>query len=529
MSPSFEGMNGKRLGKKRLLSDLAVAASIVTLVYIDLIRNFLFVSKEDAYYLPTYGFLDYLTAVVLILGMSILCFLAIRKIREINSSILNLLSSFLIFLALLNPMLFIIASISGQEYHPEGLVYQWIIVPKIVKVIVVLIALIGLGVFVKFYWRLFRAARIFFLITSPFAALVILQLMWHAITAFSIENDLFKDNVEALFSPIVQSHQSDKPSRVLVVVFDELDYRLVFEERPAAIRLLEFDRLTEQAIKFTNVPSVSIHTKEAIPTLLVGKKVLRTTILDKETLLLHFNDAKDSQSLSSMPNLFSQVHQSGRSLSIAGVYHPYCRLFRELYKECLLNWRTEGPLKSHESNHDLLRRMQSMFLEAFPYPPYTVAAIWRYGVILQRIKEMVGRFDVDLIFLHIMLPHKPIIFDGHRERMTPFNYSPWGYFDNLALTDKCLGELRRVLENTGLWDNTTVLVTSDHPWRKAKKYTGKSDKRVPILLKMPNQQRAVVYEKEFPPMRVKDLVLRILERQLVDPNMVIEWAEKQEF
>ena len=147
-------------------------------------------------------------------------------------------------------------------------------------------------------------------------------------------------------------------------------------------------------------------------------------------------------------------------------------------------------------------------------------------LILQPMKEMISRFDVDLIYLHIMLPHKPIIFNRQTGRMTPFNYSPWGYYDNLALTDKCLGEIRRTLENAGLWESTTVLVTSDHPWRKAKKYTGKVDSRVPLLLKATHQQEAIVYEREFPPMRIKDLVLRILDGHLVDLNTITTWLEQ---
>jgi Sulfatase len=178
-------------------------------------------------------------------------------------------------------------------------------------------------------------------------------------------------------------------------------------------------------------------------------------------------------------------------------------------------------------NHDLWLNAQNMFLKAFPYPPYTVEAIWRHDVVLQRMKEMIGRFDVNLIYLHIMLPHKPIIFNGKTGKMTPFNYSPWGYYDNLALTDKFLGEFRNTLENAGLWESTTVLVTSDHPWRKAKKYTGKRDRRVPLLLKAPYQQEAVFYEHEFLPMRVKDLVLQILDGHLVDPNTITTWLKQR--
>jgi arylsulfatase A-like enzyme len=37
------------------------------------------------------------------------------------------------------------------------------------------------------------------------------------------------------------------------------------------------------------------------------------------------------------------------------------------------------------------------------------------------------------------------------------------YFDNLELVDITLGRIRRALEAGGLWDDTTLIVTGDHP------------------------------------------------------------------
>jgi hypothetical protein len=395
------------------------------------------------------------------------------------------------------------------------------------KLAIVLVFFTAVALFIRFYWRLFQVARLLTVITFPFAVLIILQLSWHALTALAVDNRQLHARRDPAAASVSNFRQTGNAPRVLIIVFDELDYRLVFAERPTSLRLPEFDKLAEKSIQFTHVPSVSSHTLEAIPSLLVGKRVLKTTVVKQDTLLLHFADTQDGQSFSSMPNLFSEAHQAGKTLSVAGYYHPYCRLFRGLYKDCLLEWRKAPPLQeSLQSDHDLWLSAQSMFFEAFPYPPYIVGKIWSYDVILQRMKEMIRRFDVDLIYLHIGLPHKPIIFNRQTGRMTPFNYSPWGYYDNLALTDKCLGEFRRTLENAGVWESTTVLVTADHPWRKAKKYTGKRDSRVPLLLKAPHQQEAVVYEHEFPPMRVKDLVLQILDGHLVDLHTITTWLEQ---
>ena len=127
---------------------------------------------------------------------------------------------------------------------------------------------------------------------------------------------------------------------------------------------------------------------------------------------------------------------------------------------------------------------------------HKTGAMRNYGIVLQRVKGMVHRFDVNLIYVHLQVPHTPFIYDARRRRMTSFNFSITGYIDNLALVDNFLGEIRRTMEDTGLWEGTAVLLTSDHPWREANQYDGKTDSRIPVLLKMPGQKDTVVYDNE---------------------------------
>ena len=125
--------------KKRLFFDLAVSISIVVLVYINLIRSLLFVSEEDAYFLPDTGFYDYIVALFLIVFLAGLCFLCIQILRKINIGVVNVLASLLFFLALLNPAHFILLSFLKEPYHPEGLVYVWIMASKIEKTAIVFV------------------------------------------------------------------------------------------------------------------------------------------------------------------------------------------------------------------------------------------------------------------------------------------------------------------------------------------------------------------------------------------------------
>jgi len=109
-----------------------------------------------------------------------------------------------------------------------------------------------------------------------------------------------------------------------------------------------------------------------------------------------------------------------------------------------------------------------------------------------------------LILLHWPIPHPPGIYDRSEKDFA------WkggrSYLDNLELVDLSLGDLRRMMETAGHWDTTAVLITSDHSYRirtpvterqtasdKETAVDGTIDRRVPFMLKLPGQKKAVTY------------------------------------
>ena len=73
------------------------------------------------------------------------------------------------------------------------------------------------------------------------------------------------------------------------------------------------------------------------------------------------------------------------------------------------------------------------------------------------IRDRAYRAAVDprlaLLMLHLPLPH-PYPFYNRRDRS--FNLEGnLDYFDNLALADRTIGELRQALEQARMWDDTS--------------------------------------------------------------------------
>jgi hypothetical protein len=69
----------------------------------------------------------------------------------------------------------------------------------------------------------------------------------------------------------------------------------------------------------------------------------------------------------------------------------------------------------------------------------------------------------DFVFLHWPIPHPFGIYDPATGRVGAHAES--NYFDNLLLTDRTIGEVRQILESQGVWDEATVILTSDHSLR----------------------------------------------------------------
>jgi arylsulfatase A-like enzyme len=128
-------------------------------------------------------------------------------------------------------------------------------------------------------------------------------------------------------------------------------------------------------------------------------------------------------------------------------------------------------------------------------------------------------------FIHLPVPHAPHAYDRRTGQFTLRNSPIRGYFDSLALLDRTLGEIRKSMEASGMWNKTTVLITSDHPYREAEQIDGKSDPRIPYLLKMPSGKEPYVYDKSFNAVLTQDLMLSILRGEVASAKDVVSWLD----
>jgi hypothetical protein len=84
------------------------------------------------------------------------------------------------------------------------------------------------------------------------------------------------------------------------------------------------------------------------------------------------------------------------------------------------------------------------------------------------------------------------------------------------------------MEDAGVWDTTAVLLSSDHGMKHSELLDGKSDSRVPFLLKLPRKTAGSIYERAFNTVGSGELLLEVLEARVETPLQAIEWLDRRD-
>jgi hypothetical protein len=310
-------------------------------------------------------------------------------------------------------------------------------------------------------------------------------------------------------------------------MFDELDLRLAFLDPPEGMKFPELERFREQALFALNAESlVGGSTEIAIPSYMMGKLVKNAMPIAPDTLRLQFvgNDTGTFGRKTNHQTFLGEARALGAKTAIIGYYHPYSRIFTEDYSFC--SWYAVNTY-TPQATASVPTEMGSQLRGISPFFRRT-NAIATYRGILRDALKVVADPEYDLIYIHASVPHGPNIYDEHANAFSVLNISKHGYFSNLALADIFLGRLRRAMEDARLWDQTAILVTSDHEWRFPYLYDGKRVRKVPFMLKMQSQNEQLVYETPFYPTLVaKDLLLQVLTGHLSNPRTAVDWLTKR--
>lgn len=512
-SPGEEGTVPLPLSVKTGIKDGLVALSLANLCLVNAWSNPLATAAHGYFnHLPLTA-ITFRALLTNLLSLTLVAWLVMRARRRFPNLPLRLVIHVLFFLLLLVPLDYVRAkvlhiadySVVAFLQHPVGAGG----------------ALALLGVVLWQHERVASGAAALVVLFSPLALLILFRAGLLA-TGLSSTDQGISTPTLAPCHPV----RAGQP-RVVWLIFDELDYRLAFEQRPPGVRLTAFDRFREESICATNANSPGDNTTLSMPALISGRRLSAAEAASATDLRVTLADTGETNLWSHLPSVFEAAQAAGFNTALLGWFHPYDRVLGRG-----LNWCTWYPFPRLEPTRaprygSVIKR--ELLTMVWPlHMRLAHAELCRAS--LDTAHSLVTNANYGLLLLHLPVPHTPGIYDPQSGRITIWGIfhkmsEPAGYLNNLALADRALGELMADLGTAGELDNTWVILSADHSWRFSASYDGRRDFRVPFLVRAPHERVPSRFGPQMNTVVTHDLILAILQGQLHDQQDAVNWLE----
>jgi hypothetical protein len=338
------------------------------------------------------------------------------------------------------------------------------------------------------------------------------------------------------------SRLAPKPAgapRVVWVIFDEWDQELTFPERPSRIQLPEIDRLRATGFSATEANRPNLFTDWSMPALTTGIALDDVHPEGPAELMIRPVGSAKFIRWSEQDTVFREARKMGFNTAVVAWAIPYCRVLKDDLSSC---WWWSGSSQYNSVGSSLpemcVNRVRSLFENIYRSPfgqsLSTTRHMWVTESVVAKSLEVASDPNVGLALLHMPVPHPPYFYDaatgkndrGARPVTGIFKQTQEGYIDALALTDKIVGQLRHSMEQAGVWDSTTVILSADHSFRHREGLDGHPvSRRVPYLVKMAGPQKQLNYGAPFSALLTRKLILTILSGELSRPEEIPAWID----
>lgn len=396
--------------------------------------------------------------------------------------------------------------------------------------------------------RVIRLAPRVILALLPFVLITFSQAVWKLTNNTGV---VHAESQPAATAPVARKIPA---TRVLWIIFDEMDQRMSFSDRPASIELPELDRLRSQSLYAVNAYPPAPLTYMSLPALITGRLVEKVTPVRADELMIKFAGDATPVGWSTQPNVFSAARSYGYTTGLAGWCHPYCEVIGGNLTKC--DEVKERGVEEISLAASMFSQAESLISTVPLVQPASLPVIQRvefvnrivttgerrkytvrYKHVLDAALQAAVDKDLDLVFVHSPAPHPPGIYDRVTNDFSLASRN--GYVDNLELVDRTVGDLRRAMESAGTWDTTTVIISADHWWRTEMWSRGPfwtredaaianrpMDHRIPFLLKLAGQREQLTYTPGFNTVVTHDLVLALMRGEVSSPGAVAGWLDQ---
>ena len=475
-------------------------------------------SEQQIFLTPTPRLNAYFALGSTVFILSLLLSIFLIQIRRYQFKKIETIFYLFIGASLIVPINFLREFTAIFNYYPQlsyaahGLLKHFVFPYKVIILIVVAIAFIK--VVRSQTTSLIKYVNALALLLAPIIVVTYANLfskLYSAAHLVSLQNVISPSQIKNWDGP-----------KVRWLIFDEMDYRLVFDDRPKGIKLPELDRLQKEAIFSSAAYPPNDYTIEAVPSLLSGARKSVITIKSEDLVLRNLITHTDEK-WADISNIFRDVKDLGSTNALVGWYHNYCPVFKTDLDYC-----RRLPAGRFGYDESFFGSVLVILERAFILDKRLERAfIFNLEVITRRSLDRTISNNYGLSFFHFSVPHSPWIFDQIKGKTSPYILrSPEQYFGNMLLVDKIIGEFRRTLEANGEWNKSTLIISSDHSWRKSAEYDSKRDFRVPFIIKMADGKARVI-NKPIGTIVTKNFILEVMKKKISTTDEAVSWLQEQ--
>jgi hypothetical protein len=352
-------------------------------------------------------------------------------------------------------------------------------------------------------------------------------------------------NTATLAPSVLRPVPAGRP-RIVWILMDGLSQQQVYDHRQQGLSLPAFDALASQSSVFTNVTPAANVTELAMPDYMTGIPDSYNYYAPNGQFDLRRLDTGSRIAFNQHDTIFEDAHHYGYNTGISGWYIPYCRLLPAVADRCF--WTDSRPNRNGMvGTQGIVWNIFAPFRRIAAYavptrlqtPWFTLesngiverkAHIADYQNIVSAADQLLLDKNVDFILVHIPVPHLPGIYDRRKHALSA--EERYGYLANLVLADQYLAHLRSVLESTGQWDTSTVLIMGDHSWRLGMEVPadvvaalGGFDPRPAYIVKLAGQHQPAKIDAPYAALRTRSLLQALLQQKIRTPEDLSLWVQ----
>jgi Sulfatase len=349
------------------------------------------------------------------------------------------------------------------------------------------------------------------------------------------------------YQPIVKNQP-----RIFWLIFDELDQYLVFENG-AKYQFNNLNLFKNESIYATRALQPGHCTNISLPAFTTGFSISSVTLNGPFNLKLNLSNKK-SYDWKNSSNIFQKAFKLGYNSALIGWYHPYDRIFGKDLAYL--------SLESSYTNRVNFNRFNKFFVtlinQIFSFCNYNFDKLFQvflkrsfipreliqtyeetrndhwYNSLLESMENIIKNDQLNFCFFHLPIPHYPTCYDKNTDSI---KIKAPNYYENVFLVDKTFDWFKRKLQEKQIWDNSIIILTSDHWLRTEKGFIDQFleqenpefkkliKKRkapyVPFIIKMPHQRKMKQINAEFNSLILHDIVVDIMSEKITDSNDVI--------